>query len=190
VPDGDRYPSRNRRHAGPTIGESETWHLNPRPVTPASPHLVQQRQGLGGHRHGPGTLLVHPGLFDDSAPKAGQANYLRFLLSPISGVALAARVKRACKEFVGDQRELYLSEEQPCAEMPYERLLSDAMAGNGAPFTREDAVEAVWAVVDPVLETHPEALPYEPGTWGPTQADMLIAAHGDWHNPTPDEAPT
>jgi glucose-6-phosphate 1-dehydrogenase len=129
-------------------------------------------------------------LFDDSAPEAGRANYLRFRLSPNSAVALAARVKRAGKEFVGDQRELYLSEEQPCAEMPYERLLSDAMAGNGALFTREDAVEAAWAVVDPVLESHPKVQPYEPNTWGPTQADMLVAAHGNWHNPTGDEAPT
>src|SRR5665647_451061 len=64
----------------------------------------------------------------------------------------AARVKRAGKEFVGDQRELYLLDEQPGKETPYERLLSDAMAGDGALFTREDAVEAAWAVVDPVLD--------------------------------------
>jgi len=128
-------------------------------------------------------------LFDDSAPEAGRANYLRFRLSPNSAVALAARVKRAGKEFVGDQRELYLSEEQAGGEMPYERLLSDAMAGNGALFTREDAVEAAWRVVDPVLEMHPKAQPYEPGTWGPAAADELIRTHGSWHNPSL-EAPT
>jgi glucose-6-phosphate 1-dehydrogenase len=124
-------------------------------------------------------------LFDDSAPLEGRANYLRFRLSPNSAVALAARVKRPGKEFVGEQRELYLSEELPGAEMPYERLLSDAMAGNGALFTREDAVEAAWTVVDPVLETHPPAQRYKPGSWGPKQADALIAAHGYWHNPIP-----
>ncbi|WP_163059791.1 glucose-6-phosphate dehydrogenase, partial [Acidithiobacillus ferrooxidans] len=52
-------------------------------------------------------------LFDDSAPVDGRANYLRFRLSPNSAVALAVRVKRAGKEFVGDQRELYLLNEQP-----------------------------------------------------------------------------
>ena len=72
--------------------------------------------------------------------------------------------------------------------MPYQRLLSDAMAGNGALFTREDAVEAAWAVVDPILVVHPKAQPYEPGTWGPAQADALIAADGNWHNPTGDDA--
>jgi glucose-6-phosphate 1-dehydrogenase len=124
-------------------------------------------------------------LFDDSAPANGRGNYLRFRLSPNSAVALAARVKRAGREFVGDQQELYLLEEQPGEEMPYERLLADAMDGNGALFTREDAVEAAWAAVGPVLDTHPPVQPYPPGSWGPPQADALIAASGNWHNPIP-----
>jgi len=100
-------------------------------------------------------------------------------------VALAARVKRAGKEFVGDQRELFLLEEQAGEESPYERLLTDAMAGNGALFTREDAVEAAWTVVDPVLGSHRPADRYAPGSWGPEAADALAAAHGGWHNPEP-----
>ncbi len=122
-------------------------------------------------------------LFADSAPPSGLANYLRFRISPRSAVALAARVKRAGKDFVGDQRELYLVDEQPNEEAPYERLLGDAMAGNGALFTRQDAVEAAWAVVDPVLTTHRRAAPYKRGSWGPKQADALIAADGGWYNP-------
>ena len=128
-------------------------------------------------------------LFDDSAPVDGRANYLRFRLSPDSAVALAARVKLAGKEFVGQQRELYLLEEQPGKEVPYARLLADAMVGDGALFTREDSVEAAWAVVDPVLLTHHRAYPYKPGDWGPKQADALIAADGSWHNPTAVKAP-
>ena len=100
---------------------------------------------------------------------------------------MAARVKRAGKEFVGDQRELYLFEEQPGAEAPYVRLLTDAMAGDGALFTREDAVEAAWAVVDPVLKNHHRVRPYRRGSWGPNAADALIAADSRWHNPGPDE---
>jgi glucose-6-phosphate 1-dehydrogenase len=125
-------------------------------------------------------------LFDDSAPATGRTNYLRFRLSPSSAVALAARVKRAGKEFIGDQRELYLLDEQPGAEAPYERLLADAIAGNGALFTREDAVEAAWAVVDPVLRVHPRCRPYKRGSWGPKAADALIAPDGRWHNPKPE----
>ena len=127
-------------------------------------------------------------LFDDSKTAAGRANYLRFRLSPSSAVALAARVKRAGKEFIGDQRELYLLEEQSGEEMPYERLLGDAMDGDGALFTREDAVEAAWAVVDPVLKRHHRVRPYQPGGWGPKEADALITAEGGWHNPSPELA--
>jgi glucose-6-phosphate 1-dehydrogenase len=124
-------------------------------------------------------------LFADSAPVAGRANYLRFRLSPNSAVALAARVKRAGKEFVGDQRELYLMDERPGEEAPYERLLGDAMTGNGALFTRENAVEAAWAVVDPVLKNRHRVHRYRRHGWGPAQADALIAADGGWHNPMP-----
>jgi len=124
-------------------------------------------------------------LFTDSAPQNGRNNYLRFRLSPSSAVALAARVKHAGKEFVGDQRELYLVEEEPGEETPYERLLGDAMAGDGALFTREDAVEAAWAVVDPVLKSHHRVRPYKRGSWGPKEADALVAPDGCWLNPIP-----
>ncbi len=129
-------------------------------------------------------------LFDDSRPADGRANYLRFRISPDSVIALAARVKRAGEEFVGDQKELYLIEEQPGEETPYERLLGDAMSGQGALFTREDAVEAAWAVVNPVLKNHPKALPYPRGSWGPKAADRLIAKNGGWHNPSPAQKTT
>jgi glucose-6-phosphate 1-dehydrogenase len=122
-------------------------------------------------------------LFADSAPTTGRTNYLRFQLSPSSAIAIAARVKRAGKEFVGDQRELYLVEEQSGEETPYERLLGDAMAGDGALFTREDAVEAAWAVVDPVLKTHHRVRPYKRRSWGPKEADAIIVSDGGWHNP-------
>jgi glucose-6-phosphate 1-dehydrogenase len=125
-------------------------------------------------------------LFADSASTDAKANYLRFRLSPSPLIAIAARVKRAGEEFVGDQRELTLLNAQPGEEQPYERLLGDALAGDGALFTREDSVEAAWAVVDPVLDKHHRAHPYPPGSWGPPEADTLIAPHGRWHNPEPD----
>jgi glucose-6-phosphate 1-dehydrogenase len=122
-------------------------------------------------------------LFADSWPAAGPSNYLRFRLAPDAAIALAARVKRAGEEFIGEQRELLLLDSQPDEKAPYDRLLGDAMAGDGALFTREDSIEAAWSVVDPILANHHRALPYQPGTWGPGQADELIATHGRWHNP-------
>ncbi|MGA9667679.1 MAG: glucose-6-phosphate dehydrogenase [Terracidiphilus sp.] len=124
-------------------------------------------------------------LFADSAPIDGKDNYFRFRLSPNSAIAVAARVKRAGHDFVGDQKELFLTEEEPGEALPYERLLSDAMVGNGALFTREDSVEAAWTAVDPVLRSHPKARSYKRGTWGPKAADALVAGYGGWHNPDP-----
>ncbi|MGA2249189.1 glucose-6-phosphate dehydrogenase [Terracidiphilus sp.] len=123
-------------------------------------------------------------LFADATAVSGRSNYLRFRLSPNSAVALAARVKLAGQDFIGEQKELYLLEEQPGEESPYERLLGDAMAGDGALFTREDSVEAAWAVVNPVLKKHPRVRPYKRGGWGPKEADAIIASDGGWHNPS------
>ncbi|HWB31571.1 MAG TPA: glucose-6-phosphate dehydrogenase [Acidobacteriaceae bacterium] len=127
-------------------------------------------------------------LFADSQPGPGRANYVRFRCSPNPAIALAARVKQVGKEYIGEQEELFLCEHLAGAEAPYERLLGDAMAGDGALFTREDAVEAAWTVVDPVLKHHHRAKPYKPGTWGPKQADALLAPGMKWHNPQQDAA--
>jgi glucose-6-phosphate 1-dehydrogenase len=65
----------------------------------------------------------------------------------------------------------------------YERLLGDAMKGDGMLFVREDAVEAAWAIVEPILSDSSPVLPYEPGTWGPEEANCLAKDVGGWHNP-------
>ncbi len=125
-------------------------------------------------------------LFDDSGPAGGRANYFRFRLQPEASIALAARIKHPGKEFVGVQRELYLGENDPNTMSTYERLLGDAMAGDGSLFTDEDAVMAAWTVVEPVLVTHGRARPYAPGSWGPAEADALIAGDGGWQDPAAD----
>jgi glucose-6-phosphate 1-dehydrogenase len=128
-------------------------------------------------------------LFADSALGPGQDNYLRFRISPTSAIALAVRVKQPGKEFVGHQHELYMVEEHLGEESPYQRLLTDAMDGDGALFTREESVEAAWAVVEPVLGDHHPSILYEKGTWGPAEANALIAENSPWHNPGPEKAP-
>ena len=60
----------------------------------------------------------------------------------------------------------------------------DAMAGDGALFAREDAVEAAWVAVDKVLKRHSRVVPYKRGSWGPEEANALLKPHGVWHNPT------
>ncbi|MDR0360061.1 MAG: glucose-6-phosphate dehydrogenase [bacterium] len=124
-------------------------------------------------------------IFPDAVPPPGRANYVRFRVAPHPGIALAARVKTPGEEFRGEQEELFLSEAHHREEEPYERLLGDAIAGNGTLFTRQDAVEAAWAVVDPVLKHHRRVYPYAPGSWGPEAADALAKHVGGWHVPGP-----
>jgi glucose-6-phosphate 1-dehydrogenase len=64
----------------------------------------------------------------------------------------------------------------------YERLLGDAMHGDAMLFVREDAVEAAWAIVDPILANATTLHPYEPGSWGPHEADRLAIDVDGWHN--------
>jgi glucose-6-phosphate 1-dehydrogenase len=66
----------------------------------------------------------------------------------------------------------------------YERLLGEAMEGDPTLFAREDAVEAAWAVVDPILGSVTPVHEYEPGGWGPAAAEALTAGVGGWHCPT------
>ena len=126
-------------------------------------------------------------LFED-ARGHGRSNYVRFSLAPTASIALAARVKHAGKGFTGVQRELYLREDSTGEDLPYERLLTDAMHGDPSLFSNQDTVESAWAVVEPVLANHGPALPYAIGTWGPPQADALVAEHGGWHDPVVDGA--
>ena len=129
------------------------------------------------------TLKAPPqNLFGDAVMQ-GETNHLRLRLSPHSAIALTVRVKRPGKEFIGDRREFLLLEEQHSEQSPYERLLIDAMNGDGALFSRESAIEAAWAAVEPVLFEHPAVIPYAPGSWGPAAANHFIAADGGWSNP-------
>ena len=129
-------------------------------------------------------------LFGDSPRSVGGANYLRFRLEPNPAIAVAARVKREGEEFVGEQREFSLLDAQPGQEAPYDRLLGDALAGDNTLFTREDTVEAAWAVVDRVVRHHHRVLPYRLGSWGPKAADKLVVAGGGWNRPVLDATPS
>ena len=65
----------------------------------------------------------------------------------------------------------------------YERLLTDAMNGDATLFVRQDSVEAAWAVVEPVLDNVTPLQFYEPGSWGPREADRLATDLGGWDDP-------
>ena len=66
---------------------------------------------------------------------------------------------------------------------PYEVLLEAAMVGDSTRFTRQDGVEETWRIMQPLLDAPPPVHPYAPGSWGPEEADKLVAGHGRWHGP-------
>jgi glucose-6-phosphate 1-dehydrogenase len=115
-------------------------------------------------------------VFDESDP--GEPNALRFMLSPDVALALRARAKVPGERMVGEDVELVARDHHPDEMPPYERLLGDALRGDPALFTREDTIEAAWEIVDSVLDHATELHPYEPGTWGPVEADRLLTPEG------------
>jgi len=111
-------------------------------------------------------------------------NYFRFRLGPDIELSLGARVKRPGPLMVPMPVELSAVKYNSSDEMEaYERLLTDAMKGDQLLFVRQDAVEAAWAIVDPILGDCCPTEMYEPGTWGPPDARELAADIGGWHDP-------
>jgi glucose-6-phosphate 1-dehydrogenase len=100
-------------------------------------------------------------------------------------IAIGARVKKPGEQMLTEPTELEVVHRADGEEMgAYERLLGDAMAGDPTLFARQDAVEAAWSVVEPILDPVAEAYEYEPGGWGPPQAAALTEEIGGWHCPT------
>jgi len=113
------------------------------------------------------------------------ANYFRFRVTPDLMIAVGASVKKAGDLIDGQQVELVISQQSDPAEMgAYEELLHDAVQGNSGRFARQDYVEEAWRIVDPILEDAAPVYEYDPGTWGPPQANALIAPDGGWFDPT------
>jgi glucose-6-phosphate 1-dehydrogenase len=122
-----------------------------------------------------------PAIFhNDPAP-----NYFRFQISPETQIAIGVNVMDPEESGKGDTTELVASRHPGANEKDaYERVLTDAMAGDRSLFAREDYVEEAWRIVDPVLGADIPVHPYAPGSWGPAAADKL-APPGGWANPNP-----
>jgi len=121
-------------------------------------------------------------VFTEATPTLG--NYLRFRLNPDVVIAIGARAKRPGEGMAGQPVELSVVERPAEARLgDYERLLGDAMTGDATLFARQDVVEAAWAIVNPLLSDPGPMFEYEPQSWGPPQADALVAEVGGWNTP-------
>ena len=111
-------------------------------------------------------------------------NHLRFQLSPNVQFAMGMlmmvdddKMSSALKELAG--APFPIADEKDA----YERVLTDAIEGDATLFARQDYIEEAWRIVDPYLKSDSPVYGYEPNTWGPSEADKLVAAAGGWNNP-------
>jgi glucose-6-phosphate 1-dehydrogenase len=126
-------------------------------------------------------------VFNEATPSMG--NYVRFRVSPQVQIAIGARAKRPGEGMAGEPLELSVVDQQQTQGKEggrlgdYARLIGDAMAGDATLFARQDVVEAAWAIIDPVIHGPSPMFEYDPGSWGPPQADRLVADMGGWNTP-------
>jgi glucose-6-phosphate 1-dehydrogenase len=127
-------------------------------------------------------LRRHPDIFSrDPLP----SNYVRFRVSPDMTIGLGAHVRVPGEIPRGTPVEMMATQHAtPEDILPYEELLADAIVGNQARFAREDYVEEAWRILDPLLKNLPPIHGYEPGSWGPVEAEKLAEADGGWLNPS------
>lgn len=113
-----------------------------------------------------------------------KSNYVRLRISPDITIALGLNRMAPLTESAGELTEILGVTHPPAAEMDaYERVLSDAMAGDATLFAREDYVEEAWRIVDPALKAGTPVYEYEPNTWGPAQIAEKVTPPDGWQNP-------
>lgn len=134
----------------------------------------------------PPMALFAADLPDSMQPE--HSNYFRFRLGPEVVIATGARVKRGGEAMRGEDVELVARHQRIGEAPPYVRLLGDAMVGDPGLFIRDEAVEAAWRVVDPVLDLPDKVAIYEPGSWGPTAANGIINSEHFWYAPEPEDS--
>jgi glucose-6-phosphate 1-dehydrogenase len=113
-----------------------------------------------------------------------EPNALIVRLDPTTGIRLQAQAHRADKTGASEiSLDLEFSAEGGEGPTPYEVLLHAALIGDSTRFTRQDAVDETWRVMQPLLDAPPPVYPYARGSWGPEAANELVSGFGRWHEP-------
>src|SRR5271166_2241992 len=122
--------------------------------------------------------------FMEHGHRRPEPNQFVVRLDPRTGTRLILEAHRADVMGPGAVTlDVEFAEEGGEAPTPYEVLLLDAMRGDSTRFTRQDGVEETWRIFEPLLKGPRPVHRYAPGTWGPPEADKLVAEFGGWHGP-------
>ncbi len=132
-------------------------------------------------------LKQPPALYPSDSLKQ---NHVRLRLVPDTTIALGVMVLTPGQEIMGRAVEMVACKQDGADEWSaYERVLTEAMAGDQTLFAREDYVEEAWRIVDPVVKLKTPVSEYEPGAWGPPEVEQRVSPPGGWHNPVLTTAP-
>jgi glucose-6-phosphate 1-dehydrogenase len=105
-------------------------------------------------------------------------------LDPSTGAQLTMEARRGdTKQAQSVTLDLEFADQGGEGATPYEVLLQAAIEGDSARFKRQDAVEENWRIMQPLVDSPPPVHGYVPGSWGPEEANKLLAGHGRWHGP-------
>jgi glucose-6-phosphate 1-dehydrogenase len=122
--------------------------------------------------------------FTTAMRRAPQPSQIVIKIDPSTGIRLILDAQRADRPGVGEiELDMEFAQEGGEGATPYEVLLYAALVGDSTHFTRQDSVEETWRIVQPLLNSPPPVQPYTPGSWGPTDADRLVARYGGWRGP-------
>jgi glucose-6-phosphate 1-dehydrogenase len=108
---------------------------------------------------------------------------LRFRIWPETAVGLTVHGKKPGAGWEPQAEDLTFAQQPGSDIRPYDRLIGAALDGDRWLFARQDTVEAMWRIVDPILGDAVPVHPYAQGSWGPTEADRLLPPGDTWHNP-------
>ena len=107
-----------------------------------------------------------------------------FRVDPGTGIRLVLEAHRADDPGLGEiHLDMEFAKEGGEGPTPYEVLLLAGIEGNRSFFLREDMVDETWRIVQPLLDSPPKVHTYEPGSWGPEEANEVVRGFGRWHGP-------
>lgn len=129
-------------------------------------------------------VFRRPPRIADGAAGQPEPNQLVIRIDPRPGARMRFVAKQPGADAFAPVDFEVLFEGGPGSEPgPYERLLADALSGACALFAREESIEQTWRILAPLIEEPGPVLAYEPGTWGPAEAQALMRGVGTWREP-------
>jgi glucose-6-phosphate 1-dehydrogenase len=150
------------------------------------PFLIRTGKQLAVHQTELRLVFKHPPKlhFMRDKRRRPEPSQIVVRIDPVTGVRIVLDAQRADHDGPSSiELDMDFAHEGGEGATPYEVLLHAALIGDSTHFTRQDEVEECWRVLQPLLEHPPPVHEYPVGSWGPKEADKVIAGFGSWQEP-------